>query len=336
MHLVMTLLIGLAGVAVFKLAHLPLPWLLGPMFACLIAALLRVRLTVWMPASHAMRTVLGIAIGATITPALLTQAGSMIVSVLMVPLFILCIAVMGFPLFKKVYRFDTATSYYAAMPGGLQDMLLFGEAAGGDVRALSLIHATRVLTIVATIPFVLSFGFDMTIGDTFGTPALNVPPAQLALMVGLALGGWWLAARIGLPGAAILGPMLLGAAASLAGMLAYRPPQEAIVAAQFFIGLGVGVKYVGISLNEIRRFVAAGLIYSLLAMVIGSVFAAAVMTLGIAPPLEAFLAFAPGGQAEMVILAIVTGADVAVVVVHHVCRLATVILGAPLLKRWFR
>ena len=131
MHLIITLLIGLAGVAVFKLAHLPLPWLLGPMFACLTGALLKVRLAAWAPASHAMRTVLGIAIGATITPALLSQAGSMIVSVLMVPLFILCIAVMGFPLFRKVYGFDPATSYYAAMPGGLQDMLLFGEAAGG-------------------------------------------------------------------------------------------------------------------------------------------------------------------------------------------------------------
>ena len=38
------------------------------------------------------------------------------------------------------------------------------------------------------------------------------------------------------------------------------------------------------------------------------------MQLGFAEPVEALLSFAPGGQGEMVVLAIVAGADVAFVV----------------------
>ncbi|WP_139229790.1 hypothetical protein [Litoreibacter janthinus] len=34
-----------------------------------------------------------------------------------------------------------------AMLSGLQDMLLFDEEAGGHVRVLSLIHATRVMAM---------------------------------------------------------------------------------------------------------------------------------------------------------------------------------------------
>ena len=42
------------------------------------------------------------------------------------------------------------------MPGGLQDMIVFGEEAGANVRSISLIHATRVLIIVVILPILLT------------------------------------------------------------------------------------------------------------------------------------------------------------------------------------
>ena len=66
------------------------------------------------------------------------------------------------------------------------------------------------------------------------------------------------------------------------------------------------------------------------------VFAEAALIMGLAPPLDAILAFAPGGQAEMAVLAIVAGADVAYVILHHVLRIVIVIVGAPLIFRFLR
>ena len=58
------------------------------------------------------------------------------------------------------------------------------------------------------------------------------------------------------------------------------------------------------------------------------------MTLAMVP---LYLAFAPGGQAEMAILAILAGADVAFIVAHHVMRLVIVILVSPVVERlWLR
>ena len=54
-----------------------------------------------------------------------------------------------------------------------------------------------------------------------------------------------------------------------------------------------------------------------------------------APLQDALLALTPGGQAELVVLAIIVGADVAFVVAHHVLRLFLVILGAPIAARFF-
>jgi uncharacterized protein len=52
--------------------------------------------------------------------------------------------------------------------------------------------------------------------------------------------------------------------------------------------------------------------------------------MGIAEPVEVFLAFAPGGQAEMTVLAVVAGADLGFVILHHLVRIVLVILGAPI------
>jgi hypothetical protein len=48
------------GVLAFKIVQLPLPWLLGPIFACLIAALLGVPMRGVKVINEAMRSILGI------------------------------------------------------------------------------------------------------------------------------------------------------------------------------------------------------------------------------------------------------------------------------------
>ncbi len=331
-----TLAVAAAGAALFWLIGMPLPLLLGPMFACLAFALGGAQLKGVKPVSEAMRTVLGVAVGASVTPELLERVGSMAISVALVPLFVFFIGLFGYPYFRRICGFDRATAYYSAMPGGLQDMILFGEEAGGNVRALSLVHATRVLVIVSIMPALLAVMFGMRLDNPPGEPIGTIPPHELLIMVGCALVGWLGGKKIGLFGAAILGPLALAAVASLAGLIHHRPPAESILAAQFFIGLGVGVQYVGITMGEVRRVVIAALGYCAILAVLSVIFAEAVHFLGVAPQVEALLAFAPGGQAEMVVLAIVAGADMAFVVTHHLVRLIVVIAGAPLAARWLR
>ena len=125
-------------------------------------------------------------------------------------------------------------------------------------------------------------------------------------------------------------------ALSLGDFIHTRPPREAILAAQFFIGMGVGAGYSGITLAEIRRVVLAGIAFVLILAVLAAVFTEAVVLLGLAGPVDGFLAFSPGGQAEMTVLSIVTGADLGYVVVHHLTRLVLVITCAPLAARLLR
>ena len=324
---------SVAGTVVFHLLDLPLPFLLGPMFGCLVAALAGAPLKGLGPLATAMRIVLGVAVGTAITPELLERMPRMIYSIALVPPFILIIGLIGYPWFRKVCGFDHPTSYYSAMPGGLQDMLIFGEEAGGNVRTLSLIHATRVLVIVTSAPFLLQAMWGVPLVSFPGASAAEIPLLEMAIMAVAGTAGWLGARAIGLFGAPIIGPLAATALASLAGLVEHRPPGEILLAAQFILGLGVGAEYVGVTLRELKRDVLAGIGYCVLLSGIALGFAEIVIAIGAAPPMEAFLAFAPGGQSEMAILAIVAGADLAYVVTHHLVRLVVVILGAPIVAR---
>jgi hypothetical protein len=333
---ILTLALATAGVAVFWLLGLPLPFLFGPMTACLIAALAGVRLRGMGQVSVAARTILGVAVGASVTPALVAQLPQMALSVALIPVYIIAIAAIGVPFFRKVYGFDWPTSWYAAMPGGLQDMVIFGQEAGADVRALSLIHATRVLVIITLAPLILTFGFGQSLDNPIGQPVGDIPLTELGIMVVAALVGWKGGERIGLFGASILGPMIVTAGLSLTDIIHFRPPAEAILAAQYLIGIGIGVGYVGVTLHELRRDVAAGIVFVLILAGLAALFTEIVVFFELARPVEGFLAFAPGGQAEMTVLAIVAGADLGFVIVHHLTRILIVISGAPLAARLFR
>lgn len=329
-----TLGVAAIGAFIFWVLNLPLPFLFGPMFACLIAALLQRPLKGMGQFSVAARTILGVAIGASITPAVIEQLPQMAASVALIPLYIGLIAIIGVPFFYRVCGFDFPTAWYAAMPGGIQDMIIFGEEAGGDVRALSLIHATRVLIIITIAPIILVFGFGATLDTPIGAPASTLPIGEMALLVAAALIGWKGGERIGLFGASILGPMIVTAALSLSGFVHTRPPAEAILTAQFMIGLGIGVGYVGVTMTELRKNVLSGVLFTAILGVLAAAFTWAVVSMGLAPPLEGFMSFSPGGQAEMTVLSIVAGADLGFVIVHHLTRVFLVIIGAPLAARW--
>ncbi|MEM6748761.1 MAG: AbrB family transcriptional regulator, partial [Pseudomonadota bacterium] len=190
--------------------------------------------------------------------------------------------------------------------------------------------------IVVALPFLLQGIWGADLSNPPGVPAATVPLHELAIMAACALVGWQTAKRIGLFGASILGPLILTTLVTISGLLHFRPPAEAIWAAQFFIGMTIGIKYAGVTMAEVRRDLAAGLGFCAILIVLTLIFVEIIYVSGLAPGLETLLAFAPGGQAELTVLALIVGADMAFVVAHHVLRIFVVILGAPIAVRLIR
>ena len=331
-----THIICLLGVAIFLWLKLPLPWLFGPLFSCLLAALIGINLYSIKILSDAMRTILGVAVGATVTLSFLLALPGFWNTLIFIPITVILSGIIGVWYFQKLCGYDFPTAYYSSMPGGLQDMLVFGEEAGGNVRAMSLIHATRVLVIIIALPILLTFIWGISLDKPPGDPIRNFEIEQLIILGICGIAGWKIASFLGMFGASILGPLILTAIASITGILHTRPPVEAIWAAQYFIALGIGVKYVGVTAQEIRKDILAGLGFCIFLLVITLSIVSLVINYNLAPAVDAILSMAPGGQAELVVITLIVGADLGFVVAHHLFRIFIVILGAPIMERFMK
>jgi len=334
-HLI-THTICLTGAAIFLWLKLPLPWLFGPLFSCLLAALIGINLYSIKILSDAMRTILGVAVGATVTLSFLLALPGFWNTLIFIPITVILSGIIGVWYFQKLCGYDFPTAYYSSMPGGLQDMLVFGEEAGGNVRAMSLIHATRVLVIIIALPTLLTFIWGISLDKPPGDPIKNFEIEQLIILGICGIAGWKIASFLGMFGASILGPLILTAIASITGILHTRPPVEAIWAAQYFIALGIGVKYVGVTAQEIRKDILAGLGFCIFLLVITLSIVSLVINYNLAPAVDAILSMAPGGQAELVVITLIVGADLGFVVAHHLFRIFIVILGAPIMERFMK
>ncbi|CAK0747093.1 conserved membrane hypothetical protein [Azospirillaceae bacterium] len=158
--------------------------------------------------------------------------------------------------------------------------------------------------------------------------------------------GLWLAScllalpvaqRIRLPAAALLGPMTMSAGLHLAGVTAVQPPALALVVAQLVIGASIGCRFSGVGLDAIRRCALTAILLTVL-MVSAGVSAAFLLApiSGVEVALL-ILAFAPGGIAEMSMIALGLGLDIAFVSTHHISRVLMIVILAPVVfKLWNR
>ncbi|NCW13788.1 MAG: AbrB family transcriptional regulator, partial [Rhodobacteraceae bacterium] len=181
---------------------------------------------------------------------------------------------------------------------------LIAAVFGAQLTTVKIINEV----IVVLLPILLTSVWQVTLDQTPGKPVHSFALNQLLVLGFCAIVGWKIAAYFNMFGATILGPLLLTAFASITGILQTRPPAEAIWAAQYFIALGIGVKYVGISIEEIRKDILAGLGFCVFLLLLSLVIVSFIVLYDRAPAIEAVLSLMPGGQAELVVMALIVGA----------------------------
>src|SRR5262249_26347280 len=144
---------GAIGALLFLYFKLPLPWFLGSLTLCLIVSVFNVPVERPQFLAIPTRAVLGVAVGTAFTPALMNKIGGMVGSLLLIVPVMFLIVYVGRIYFERLARFDKPTAFFCAVPGGLTDMISMGVDAGANVRAVTLIQATRIVLIVFLLPF---------------------------------------------------------------------------------------------------------------------------------------------------------------------------------------
>ncbi len=322
---------GCAGGIAFWLVNLPLPWMLGSMAGCIAASVggMKVGLPRWLRSS--MVAVLGVMLGSSFTPDLFSHIGKWSLTLAGLVFYVTVAGGATYLYFRKVAGYGPITSFFTAMPGGLNEMVIVGGAMGGDPRLIALTHGARVMLVVFLLVFGYRFfgGYQPTGMAGGGISIVHFPILDLAILAACGVVGGAGAAALRLPAGPLLGAMIVSGIAHLSGISATRPPGELIAIAQIGIGCAVGSRFAGVKLATIAKtalHATAGT-----AITLGAAIACAAglhAVTGI--PMQALLlAYAPGGLAEMSLVALALGIDAAFVATHHIARILIIVSVAP-------
>lgn len=332
----LALAVGAVGGAAFYFLRLPLAWMLGAMCFTTAAALAGAPLAMPRPLRSAMIAVLGTLLGSSFTPEVLDRLEHWAAAAGAVLAYVALATALVTIYFRRVGGFDRVTAFFAATPGGLGEMALIGELNGGDPRKIPLSHATRVLILVFVLPFYLRDVAGLPIGPTGGSiggrPDATV--LELLILAAAAAAGFTTARLLRIPSAQLIGPLAFSASVYLLEIVKGGPPWQLVAGAQIVVGAAVGARFVGLNLRELGRTVLLAAGSSVIMLGLAVAYAEAVSPLLGLDHHVLLLALAPGGLAEMALIALSLDFDAAFVSTMHICRVMSIVLLAPVLFRW--
>ena len=333
--ILLALALGAVGGWIAHYFNIPLAWMLGAMISTTVAAICGLPVALPVSFRTAMVGVLGVMLGSGFAPEILDRIGDWTISLVGLAVYTLAVTGLVTLFLRRFCGYDPVTAYFSAAPGGLSEMVIVGSQFGGDERVISLTHTSRILLVVLALPFLMQILFGYTPGPrtAAGIPLADANAFDMLVLTFCGIAGFVLARLARLPAAAILGPMLFSAALHMSGVTDAKPPVELVAAAQVVVGATIGCRFAGVKMALVARTILASFGSTVILVVSSLLFAVLLNPLTGLPTIGIFLAFAPGGVAEMSLIALALSLDAALVATHHIVRIFLIVVFTPMLFR---
>jgi uncharacterized protein len=321
--LALTYLLATVAGAVASWIDIPLPWMLGPFFLLAALSVMGFEFALMPMGRELGQVAIGVAVGMRFTFAVLLATVSLLPAMVLSTLYVIAFTMAAAFLFKPLARVDNVTAFFATAAGGVADMSIVAKQYGGAAGSVAIVHAMRMSMVVALVPFlVFYFGQHGTAPDTVD----NATGGLLSVAAALALG--YLGARLlkptPLPNPWLVGPILMGIAIGMTGVLHVTVPPIVIIVAQLMLGTWLGCQFKRELLTALPRVSIAAFAIALFMIACAALGALVLSAATSLPFTTSFLSLAPAAITEMVLTAQVMHLDAEIVTAFHVMRIAVI------------
>ncbi|MEA9391258.1 AbrB family transcriptional regulator [Acerihabitans sp. TG2] len=326
-------LVSLAGLfsAALSLIHFPAASLLGSMIAGVMFAVSGVELRFPRPLFLLAQGIAGCLIAKSLTP---ETFWSVVSNWPVLLVFIAATLSFSFAISWALRRFGAVsaeTAIWAAMPGMSGAMVIIAQERDADGRVVALVQYVRLAMVVVSVTLVSHF--------SSGSLPNGLPPEMPSHPV-LALGITLLIALLGplatrwlgfIPAAAMMVPLVSGAALGASGVFHLWLPDGVLLLAFAAIGLEVGLRFTRSILIRIVQLIPLALLAALVLISLSGMLSLVLSYLLGIDKLTAFLATVPGSIDSVAIVAIESHVDVSFVLALQTVRMFVVVLCGPFL-----
>lgn len=336
LKMLLALVIGLCGSILFIFLNLPLPWLLGSIFATSLAIRFE-KLPIISPKvfSPPARILIGLAIGSAFTPEILKHIPNYTASLLLVIPFTILVIFFGTYYYYKVLKYDLKTAYLGSMPGGVIEMVIIGEELKANTAKITLMQSSRLFFVVVSLPFIIQYIFKIDISGnqllTMPLKDINILEFSFLYIFGVVFA--ILAKKIKLTAAFLMGPLIISIILYASGIISTSIPDEFLKFIQVVFGTIIGFTFRGVGLKTIYKTLLATLGHFVILATICLVFIAIIFYSLDFNALDIMLSFAPGGQTEINLIALLVASNLPYITLHHIVRLIIVMNIAPIVAK---
>ncbi len=330
-----TLLIAAAGGGAFTWIGFPAGLISGSLLSVAAAALAGRPMTIPAPLSRVISVLVGISLGAVATPETLKGLAAFPISiaVLLVATAVMTAATTAY--LHVVHNWPLQSALFGASPGALAQVMVLAAEYRADLRAIAIVQVMRVVILTIGIPTGLAyFGLTAT-GAFLPKSSAGLPPlTELAVLVGVSTAAGLTLQWFRLPGGLMFGAMLGSAVLHGTGWIDAVLPWWVAAAAVIGIGAVTGSRFANTDPITLLRYLGAALGSFAVAISVASIFVVAltaVLPLRIA---DVVVAYAPGAQDTMMVLALALHLDPIFIGAHHLARYMLVSLSIPLVGKW--
>lgn len=326
---VQALAIGICGAALAALLHFPAPWLTGPALAVTLAALAGVDVAIPGILRHGCFVVIGMTMGAGVTPETLATARQWPAAILILCAGLIVIMAVSTAALQRLFGLDRITALLSSTPGHLSYVLSLSTETKADTVTVSIIQSIRVLTLTLAVPVVVVMGFS---GDqaplVIAAQSMTAFGLVVTAIVAVIVGGVML--WLNLPAAFLIGALVVSAALHATEAVHGVMPAWLTIPAFTLMGTLIGTRFNGTSWPAVWRALKASTMVTGTAIAVSSALAFVVAAWIGVPPEHVLIAFAPGGLETMAAMGVLLGANPAFVAAHHVSRIMFLTLLMPL------
>jgi len=329
-----TLAIALAGGVTFTVLGLPAGLVSGSVVAVATAALLGRPVRLPLPLARICYVIVGMLLGTVVTPATLHGVEAWPASIALLMLASLGMIVATTAYLRIVHRWDPFSALLGASPGSIAQVIALSSELGGDLRAIAIVQTVRVLFLVVGLPNGLAL-FGLVV------PALPLPrgPAGFSVLgemivlgvVSIAFALVFL--RLRFPGGLLFGAMAGSGLLHGTGLVHAALPWWIGSSSVIALGALVGSRFANTSLRMLAGYLGAALGSFAVSMAVATFFILLVEHWFSFPIANIVIAFAPGAQDTMMVLALALHLDPVYVGAHHLARFLVVTFSIAVASR---
>jgi membrane AbrB-like protein len=330
LQLAETLAWGALGGLVFEMLGLPAGLVSGSVLAVAIAALAGRPTAVPARLTRLVLVLVGIALGSVVTPETVRGLAAYPASIAVLTLGTWCLMAGTAWYLRTVHGWDGLSAVLGASPGALSQVMALAMEPGANLRGVAVVQTMRIVLLVGGLPLALTLlGFTGPIETSARAPSFDL--LEFIVLVGVSAGSAALLNRVGFPGAWLFGAMIGSAVLHGGGFVVTHLPWWLTAGAMVALGAVTGSRFAGTPPRVLVSYLAAAFGSFAVSSAIAAVFMGISIALLPVRPSDLVIAFAPGAQETMMLLALALHLDPVFVGAHHLARFLAVSLTLPLL-----